>query len=304
MKLPFNSSFINVLLTGNRQWIIGHLFTFTSASGLKDYFTDLDADVNYGGNVYKSGSLRIQGLRMKLAVGVNVDEQEVVIWASLTDTLFGGNFLTGMAEGIMDGGTIARDRIVWANNTNDVSQDILQPPVAVWRMFLGYMSTIDKLGRGSVNFKMKSPLVKLNIQMPRNFYQPDCGWSLFDEGCTLEKANFVVLGVVGSPTNEPLIRIPVSGGVSPNVGADSLPYFQGGRIVFTSGVNDGLETTLDSNDAQALYVAYPLSAAPAPGDTFNAYPGCSKTFQTCQLKFNNLFNIRAFDKVPPVFVAV
>jgi len=301
VRIPLNSSFITELITGNRQWIIGHAFTFTSVDGANDYFTDMDLDIVVGGTLFKSGGLRVQGIRTKLAVGVNVDEQEVVIWASPTDTLFGAAALTGLAEGLMDGGMITCQRVVWEDQTGNLWSNTHLPPRVVWTVFTGYMSTIERLGRASVSFKVKSPLVKLNTDMPHNFYQPGCLWSLFDTGCTLNRANFAFSGAVssGSPT-----VIQVTGGVSPAVGADSLLYYQRGRLIFTSGVNNGLEVTVDSNDSTAFYLAYPLSAVPAPGDTFTAYPGCSKTFNTCQLKFANTGNFRGCDKVPPVFVAV
>jgi uncharacterized phage protein (TIGR02218 family) len=306
--LQTNNSYVRALLDGQRQWLIGHLYTFTAVSGAVDYFTDLDEDAYVGGIHYKSGGLRIEGLRMKLAVGVNVDEQEVTIWASPSDTLFGGAFLAGMAAGLMDGGTIARDRAVWTPATGDLFQDIGQTPAAVWRMFYGYMSTIEEIGRASVRFKVKSPLVKLNINMPRNFYQSACLWSLYDQGCTLNRANFAqnyTFLRMGTPYNGFNLRqmFPV-GGVSPAVGADELAYYQRGRLIFTSGVNEGLEATIDTNDGEAFYLAYPLVQVPSPGDTFTAYPGCSKAFTTCQQKFNNAQNFRGFDRVPSVYVSI
>ena len=311
MKLPQNSLYVEALVAGQRQFIFFHLYTFTSASGAQDFFTDADTDILYAGNAFKSGGLRIERLRMKIAVGISVDEQDVTIWASPTDTLFGAAFLTGMAEGLMDGGTIQRTRIVWAPTTGNVIGDIQAPPIAVWPMFLGYMSTIEKLGRTSVQFKVKSPLVKLNIDMPRNFYQPGCLWSLFDDsvttgiagtGCTLLASSYAVTGTVGAgPT---LTVIPVSGGVGTPTGGDGLPNYQRGRIIFTSGVNDSLMATLDTNDASNVYLAYPLNAPCAPGDTFTIYPGCSKSFATCSSKFANTANFRGYDKVPPVMVAV
>jgi uncharacterized phage protein (TIGR02218 family) len=311
MKLPTNSMYILALVAGQRQWIIAHVYKFTSATGLTDYFTDFDTDIAYAGNDYKSGGLRIDGLRMKIAVGISVDEQDCTIWASPTDTLFGAAFLTGMAEGLMDGGTIQRTRIVWVPTTGNVAADILAPPIAAWPMFLGYMSKIEKLGRASVQFKVKSPLVKLNIDMPRNFYQPSCLWSLFDDsvtthvagvGCTLLASSYAVTGTVGaSPTQK---VIPVAGGVATRTGGDGLPNYQRGRIIFSSGVNDGLMATLDTNDANNVYLAYPLNAACSPGDTFTIYPGCQKSFNTCGTKFGNTANFRGFDVVPPVMVSL
>lgn len=301
MKIAPNDVFLKALLSGQREWIIAELYTFTSVSGQVDRFTTLDWDVTVEGNTYKSNGLRIEGLRMKIGVGVSVDEQDVTIWAAPTDTLFGAVFLPGMANGIMDGGTIARDRVVWNPTTGNTFIDIQATPAALWRMFLGYMSSIDRLGRASVEFKVKSPLVKLNIDMPRNFYQPGCLWSLFDTGCTLDRNDFKIEGEVLAANQT---GITVVGGVSPVLGGDSLPYFQSGRLLFTSGVNDGLTVTLDTNDSAALYYAYPIEEFPSPGDTFTAYAGCSKAHSTCQFKFNNTQNFRGFDLVPAVQVAV
>lgn len=302
MKISTNSAFFNAVTAGNRQWIIGHLYTFTSASGSVDYFTDLDVDITIAGTVYKSGGLRVNGLKMKIGVGVSVDEQEVVVWASPSDTLFGSAALIGLAQGLMDGGTIARDRAIWPRQTGDVSQDISVAPMAIWRMFFGYMSTIERLGRASVTFKVKSPLVKLNTDMPRNFWQPGCLWSLFDTGCTLDRNAFAFGSVVG--TNPTTAVIPIFGGLPTSIGADGLAYYQRGRMVFTSGVNTALTVTIDSNDAAAVSLAYRLNQAPSPGDSVILYPGCSKSFATCNAKFNNTGNFRGFDKVPPVFVSV
>lgn len=302
MKLSPSDVFVHAVLAGQRQWIIGHMYTFANGD-VVDYFTDMDTDISLGGITYKSSSLRIEGLKFKLEVGIAVDEQTVTVWAAPTDTLFGGNFLTAMAEGIMDGGTIARQRVVWTPVTGDVSKDILNPPLASWQMFLGYMSTIEKLGRASIQFKVKSPLVKLNLDMPRNFYQPGCLWSLFDVGCTLDRASFAYNGTVAAGSNE--IGINIVGTLPIITGADNIHYYDRGRIVFTSGVNDGLLVTLDGNNdaGTQLSLAYPLEIAPSAGDTFTAYPGCSKIFNTCMVKFNNTQNFRGFDKVPPVMAS-
>ena len=303
MKLSVDHPYVRaVLRDGERRWIIGHLYTFTSVTGEVERFTDLDLDVTHLGETYRANALRIEGLRMKLAVGVSVDEQDVAIWASPFDTLFGANFLVGMANGLMDGGTIARDRLVWAPETGDVSLDVRRPPAAGWRMFLGYVSSIERVGRASIHFKVKSPLVRLNADMPHNYYQPGCLWALFDSGCTLQKSVFAGNFTVVSASQRRIVVTAI-----PTVtGGDGLPYYQRGRLLFFDGVNAGLETTIDTNDSVSFYLAYPLdlNLVPSPGDSMMAVPGCSKTFNTCQKKFNNINNFRGFDLVPPVFVSL
>jgi uncharacterized phage protein (TIGR02218 family) len=88
------------------------------------------------------------------------------------------------------------------------------------------------------------------------------------------------------------------------MGLDGIPYFREGRLLFNSGVNAGLQVLIGNNDGNNLTLAYRLNAVPAVGDSITYYPGCSKSFTTCQAKFNNTINFRGFDKVPPVVVSV
>src|SRR5262249_2834470 len=149
-----------------------HLYKFTSVYGVSDYFTDLDIDVNWGNAIWKSGSLRISGLQRKVAIGLQVDEQQMKIWANPGDTLFGGDFNTILQEGAMDGGTIPRYRAVWSIDTGIASHDVANTqPIAVWTLFTGYVSTISKGGITGAVLSVKSPLVKLDVNMPRNYYQ-------------------------------------------------------------------------------------------------------------------------------------
>lgn len=300
MAKPVPSGYIPLALAGN-QFIIGHLYTFTAISGDVDYFTDLDLAVDVGGIIYKANSLRIEGMRRKIAVGLEVDEQEITIWAQPTDTLFGSIFLSSVEEGILDGCIIQRQRAVWPLVTGNLQTDIAAAPAAVWTMFTGYTSEITKGGMTHVEMKVKSPLVKLEINMPRNYYQPGCLHTLYDSGCTLIQSSFAYGGVIDVGATSTVI--PIVGGI-PGVGLDGIQYFAVGKLYFTSGVNNGLVTLMDTNTTSALILSYPLSDLPSPGDTVVAYPGCSKGFPTCQLKFGNQANFRGFDKVPPVMLSL
>jgi len=169
-------------------------------------------------------------------------------------------------------------------------------------MFQGLVSEITKIGRTFVQMKVKSPLILLNIDMPRNTYQPSCNWTLFDAGCTLSKAAFGTAGAVD--TGPDVIRIPWAGGVLPStLGADNVPYYAQGRLLFTSGILNTQQFFISTNDAAALYLVGNIDT-PAPGDTFTAFAGCSKTVDACNLKFSNLLNFRGFPYVPPVVVGI
>lgn len=303
-NLKVSYQFIKWILATNRG-IMGHLYEFTNVNGVKDYFTDMDIDIRLNNAVWKSNSLRFEGLQRKIGIGVSVDEQTVKIWASPTDTLFGGNFLTGAEEGILDGALIKRYRVIWSFVSGIAAKDIAAPnqPIAVWPLFTGYTGPIARGGVSHVEVKVKSALTKLNVNMPRNYYQPGCLWTLFDTGCTLNKNSFAVAGTVGSgPLSERII--PISGGIATPTGADGNPQYAQGRLLFNSGVNAGVQALVDSNDGTSLILAYLLDALPSPGDSITYYPGCSKTHATCDLKFANKANFRGFDKVPPVMLSV
>ena len=300
-NLKVSYQFIEFIQSSNRA-IIGHLYKFVSANGALDFFTDLDIDISYDNALWKSGSLRFDGLKRKLSVGLQVDEQTVKIWAGPSDTLFGANFLPAMEEGIMDGGYIVRYRAVWNFVTGNAATDTKNLPIAVWPLYTGYTSEITKGGPTHLEVKFKSPLVKLEVNMPRNYYQPGCLWTLFEPGCTLLKAAHTVTGVIGAGPSA--LVIPVSGGIVTPVAADNIATYAQGRLLFTSGVNAGLQVLMSTNDSVNLYLTYPLDSIPSPGDTFDYWPGCSKSFNTCNLKFLNSENYRGFDKVPPVMLSM
>ena len=118
----------------------------------------------------------------------------------------------------------------------------------------------------------------LDIDMPRNVYQPTCLHTLYDSGCTLVKNAFGSNGTVGSGSTASVINW---SGASLN--------FQQGSITFTSGVNAGATATVGSVVAgTSLNLLYPLESVPASGDGFTVYYGCDHTPGTCKTKFNNL----------------
>jgi uncharacterized phage protein (TIGR02218 family) len=300
-NLKVSYQYVQWLLQTNRG-IMGHLYQFTSAAGAQDYFTDLDIDITYGGNVWKSGALRIEGLQRKLAVGVAVDEQSVKIWAAPTDTLWGGTFLANAQQGSLDGAVLVRYRAIWPFVSGNAAQDVQATPIAVWPLFTGYIGSIDKGGASHIEVKLQSPLSRLSVNMPRNYWQPGCGWTLFSSQCTLVKAAFAVNGVLDTIQGNSVFSI--VGGIAAPVGPDGNATYAQGRLLFISGVNAGFQTLIDTNDASNITLAYPLDNLPSAGDTVTFYPGCSKTFNTCASKFGNQANFRGFDKVPPVQVSI
>lgn len=292
-----------LLLTQN-QFSMAELYTFTLRDGTKAYYTDLDVDILLSGVIFRANSIRIENLKYKLEIGWSVDEQEVVISAFPDDLLAAANFFTALQEGLLDGAYLTRERAFWvAHRLGGAAQrDLSQSPIDRHILFTGRVSTIEKVGRTSATFKVKSPMSLLDIDMPRNTYQPACQWMLYDAGCTVDRASHTATYTVVSADHKAI----VVSAISPETGGDGQPNYKQGRLLFTSGVNSGIQTMISNNSAIAFDLQYPLLVPPSPGDTFKASAGCAKTGRggACELKFANLHNFRGFSRVPPVVMSI
>jgi uncharacterized phage protein (TIGR02218 family) len=263
-------------------------FTFTLRSGLVLCYTNIDVTFSHGGLTFLGNSILIDGLKYKAAVGLEVDQQQITVSARSTDTIAtGAPFLQALRDGTFDGCEIERDRIFFSDRLGGTA-------VGAVTLFKGRLGTVDEIGRTSAKLTVNSDLVLLDIDMPRNIYQPTCLHTLYDSGCALAKAAFGTGGTVGAGSNVSVINW---SGASVN--------FQQGSITFTSGVNVGVTANVNAvAGGVSLVLGYPLQSAPAAGDTFIVYFGCDHTPGTCQAKFNNLSNFRGFPYVPPPQMAV
>jgi uncharacterized phage protein (TIGR02218 family) len=282
---------------------------------------------------FKSNSVRISGLKYSCKIGVDVDEQDVTMavatpptFAQAASTAVSGDlgtgdlgqmilsddgiasptfgpsqeliegvpFLQALRQGLFDGAYLQRDRAflyAWG-----------APPIGTVTLFYGRISSIDKIGRTEAQMKVKSALVALDSDFPRNIYQASCIHTLYDAGCTLAKSSFANAGTVGAGSTDQVIAW-----TNPQSQAN---YFNEGTIAFSSGDLAGYTANIKASTASTIIVVDSLPVAPQPGDIFTAYPGCDHTIgldasgnpisgnNGCA-KFANTAHFRGFDQVPP-----
>jgi len=268
--------------------IFADIFTFTLMSGLILCYTNVDVTFAYNGSTYLANSVRVDGLKYTAKTGLEVDQQQITVAALATDTISGGApFLQALRDGSFDGCEIQRNRVFFSDTIGGTAiGDVL--------LFKGRLGVINEIGRTTAKLTVNSDLVLLDIDMPRNIYQPTCLHTLYDSGCTLVANAFSAAGAVGSGSTASTINW-----------SSAATVYQQGTITFTSGVNEGVTATIGSVTAGAsLNLIYPLESECAPGDTFTVYFGCDHTPGTCQTKFNNLVNFRGFPYVPPPQMAI
>jgi uncharacterized phage protein (TIGR02218 family) len=256
-------------------------FTFLTTTGTQYTWTSVDYDVAYNGFTFSASGPLVSGLKYKGSVGLEVDKQQITIAARPTDIINGAPFLIALRDGAFDGAPVCRDRVFLTGPMGTVVGGV--------RLFQGRVSTVDHVGRTQATLTVASDLVILDYDMPRNLFSATCLHVLYDSGCGVVRGTYSVDGSCGAGSNSSTI------------------YWSGARagdaqgsLVFTSGANANVRSTIKSVGAGSLYnLMYPLPFAPTVGDAFNVAYGCDHTQATCQSKFNNLANFRGFPFVPP-----
>jgi uncharacterized phage protein (TIGR02218 family) len=266
--------------TSDAPLLTADCFTIWLATGTVLTYTDLDMPVSLNGFVYQANSVLISGLKYRASCGVNVDSQQVTIYARTSDTIGGVPFLQAMQQGLLDGAEVQREKAffsAWG-----------AAPIGSVILFKGRVTQIDSIGRTSAQATVASDLVLLDVDMPRNIYQANCQHVLYGNGCGLAAGTYSTAGTVATGTTQARI----------NWATVDIRYQQG-TIAFTSGANTGVTATIKSAGTGWMQLAYPLPYAPAVGDGFVAAFGCDRTMGTCQSRFNNLAQFRGFPYVPP-----
>ncbi len=267
------------LLAGN-QFIFADLYTITTITGAVYRYTNADIDLTVSGNVFISTGAQFKRGNTRTIVGLEVDTLDLTIYADSTHLMGGVPILQALQNGALDGAYVQLERTFMASWGDTSAGTII--------LFTGRVSEAQ-FSRTEANVKVKSDLELLNIQMPRNLYQPSCLHTLFDASCGKIKSSFAAAAVVAAGSTKAILNCGLG---------QASGYFDQGTVTFTGGVNNGVTRTIKIYTPGVVVLSYPLQAAPANGDTFNAYPGCDKTQDTCTNKYANVANFRGQPYIP------
>lgn len=270
------------VISDTRQIRVCDLLTITPVGAPAVYYTNCDVDISFGGHTYLSGDVKFTRSKITLATGLSVTNLDLELYGDASNLIGGLGVISACRAGVLDGARVKLDRLYMPAPVNVA--------LGVINMFHGRVGPITA-SRSVAKLKVVSDTILLNVNMPRNVYQPGCRHTLFDTGCTLIKAAFAVNGTVASGSTTTSLN-------SNLTQADD--YFTLGTMTMTSGVNNGLTRTvkLYKNASGVIAPILPWPVAPTAGDTFTAYPGCNKVQSTCSTKFNNLVHFRAEPYIP------
>jgi hypothetical protein len=185
-----------------------------------------DRDITAGGHLFTAQGPRIDRKDNKAKchwkIGVEVDTLVFDVMPQATDTVGGLPFLAACVQGAFDGAELQLERAFMATY-GDTS-------VGTVIMFAGRVAEID-LGRAVATFTINSHLELLNLQLPRNLWQPGCVNSLGDASCGVDLPSFAVAGSAAAGSSASVIVASL---------AQPSNYFDQGKVA-TFGLLDFIE---------------------------------------------------------------
>ncbi|MDP3124610.1 MAG: DUF2163 domain-containing protein [Thiobacillus sp.] len=272
------------LLSTARQFWMADLYTFTLVDGTVLRYTSADIDITTGGHTFSHNGPIITRSRTRVALGTAVDQLDLNISATVETLLGGLPWLQAITNGALDGAVVDLERAIAATPEDAMAGNI----AGTVNLFSGRVSdtTTDSLTSKVI---VRSFMELLNTALPRNLYQPPCGYSVYDTGCGVSRAAFAAYGAVASGSTRQSINCGLG---------NAAGYFDIGELVMTSGQNLGVIRTVRSYSPGVVVLAYPLPKPVSVSDTFTIYPGCDRRLTTCDTKFNNKARFRATPFVP------
>jgi uncharacterized phage protein (TIGR02218 family) len=244
------------------------LWKITAKSGAETRACNYEADVTYASQVYTA--LPLEPTQVQMASGLSPDNAEITIplVAPFTTTKLLGGFWRGA-------------RVVMTS----IEYDNLAGTPA--RRHIGHIGEVTH--NNLVLTPQYRSLAQMLNQPVGDTYQKNCRHQLGDEGCKKDLTAFTFTATVTAVTDNQQFTVD-------EIQADD--YFSKGKIIFTSGENDGLEEEIISNDGGDLILFVPMVGTVEVGDEVTLIAGDTKTLEVCRDKFSNAVNFGGFPYLP------
>ena len=202
---------------------------------------------------------------------------------SLESYYSGGITEADLASGQFDGAAVRVIRVDPYNLPSSLSATPLQYD-PVLRGTFGGMKLRDRTYLIEVQGLSKRLATKQG-----NSTQRHCRNGFCDEKCGLNIEDWTNSLQVASPDTDRFFTSNASF-------ADN--YYTGGKLVWTSGANDGLSTMVVYSSGQNIRLLDRMPNIPQVGDNFEVQAQCDKSRTTCQQTFGNTINFNGERDIP------
>lgn len=266
---------LKVHLATARSTLAFDLWMLQLQNGQVYRWTNSDRPIAAPSGLYERGPVLERG-QVTWRRGLEVDDLDLSIKGGSPIQINGRPIVQFAAADGFSGARVLLRRAFL--DTNRVYQGELE-----W--FAGTVHDVE-LDRYDIRIKVKSDLAKLDVQMPRNLFQPGCGNTLFDARCGLNEANYeVALSVQAVDPAQARSWLRVTNT------SWAAGYFALGILRFVNGNNAGISRTVKTHWVGPGVTDFAFARQfPLPigvNDGFIVTPGCDKTAPTCRDKFHN-----------------
>ncbi|KRJ16794.1 DUF2163 domain-containing protein [Acinetobacter pittii] len=271
-----------IALLDANQFIMADLYTITTVQNDVYRYTNYDFDLIVANQLYRSDGPIISRDGITLSLGVEVDNLSVTIDVTDKETFESLRIVQAFHNGQMDGARFKLERIFMdASTPTDTSAGTI-------KLFEGRIIE-PEFDRNTIHASVASDLDELNVQMPRNLYQPGCSNTLFDHACGLNRENYALETTIAAGSTASRILCDIN---------QPQGWFTQGVIEFLEGGNKGLKRTIRLHELDVLLLTLPLLEDPEVGQRIKVYPGCDKRLETCQNRFDNFARFRGAPFIP------
>src|SRR6185312_4869725 len=175
-----NAYLQGIITAGGGNFCVADLFTITLVNGTVLRYTSWDQPLTVGGNTFIGSGPFLKRVAMSYKTGLEIDTFNLALSADATHQVDGIPILQSISQGNFDQAFVLVQRL-FMPTPGDVSLGALT--------LNSYYVSDTEVNRTTATLTLKSLLELLDIQMPKNLYQPNCRHVLFDAGCTLNKAS-------------------------------------------------------------------------------------------------------------------
>jgi uncharacterized phage protein (TIGR02218 family) len=273
--------------------MMADLYTIALSNGTTYNWTDADTLLTYRGTNYtaaidQGAQPLIERGEISQKRGLDVSTLDVTLYTQDTAKILGVNANLAANNGSFDLASVLVQRVVmptWGD-TSTLGGTIL---------FEGFVGSVDVTST-SIILHVSSYLQLLTNQMPRTLFIPSCANTFGDSSCGYNLALVTTTGTAQAGSSATTIATQSNG--------YAVNALLNGTITFTSGLNTGIVSAIQSNGSNSVTIVQPLPSVPQVGDAYTIIGGCQKTMGACQGYFGNLAHFRGCPFVPSAETAV